>query len=485
MVSIDDDSVRRMAGIVGRWPWPRLAHATLHRLSRSRAREARRLRRSVHRAGCCGASRSVRRSGPAPNRTRRWRMRSAKSGNVILAADAAAEELLDPSKALHVPLDGIPSLNQPFKAGDCVEARPQLIPPIDILARAARAIGHSFGVVDADGPARRMIPFVRVGGARCPVALGCDGARSRRTSTPSAVHGIPRRLTIGVHDDSARRANRARLLRRAHPGVSHADPISWPERHDRRRDDVRGTILLRLVPFGDPAAPGGKAGRRSVHLQGSHRRRRRERIRHVRRVSPRRSALPSPGAEIHANAIDALLRARTLEPVRRCCLAASPRRSPARSPSGLRALSSVRGSLPAITTAVAGVIVWASVQWFAGGFWTPLVQPLMAIGLAFVGQLAWQYFVEGREKRQVKTAVLALRAEGRLRTADGRPGPRGAGRPASHNDRAVLGCARFHRDVGEGDARRSRRASSTSTSRAWCGSCSSTAGRSISSWATW
>ena len=32
----------------------------------------------------------------------------------------------------------------------------------------------------------------------------------------------------------------------------------------------------------------------------------------------------------------------------------------------------------------------------------PLVQPLLAIALAFVGQLAWQYFVEGREKRQVK-----------------------------------------------------------------------------------
>jgi adenylate cyclase len=32
----------------------------------------------------------------------------------------------------------------------------------------------------------------------------------------------------------------------------------------------------------------------------------------------------------------------------------------------------------------------------------PLVAPLMAIGLAFVGELGWQYFVEGREKRQVK-----------------------------------------------------------------------------------
>ena len=111
--------------------------------------------------------------------------------------------------------------------------------------------------------------------------------------------------------------------------------------------------------------------------------------------------LPAPGAEIHANAIDALLRARTLRPL-------------AMVPGGIAAtfagalvvgLSGALVSpwvLAVIATIVSGIMVWASVQWFAGGLWTPLVQPLIAIGLAFVGQLAWQYFVEGREKRQVK-----------------------------------------------------------------------------------
>jgi adenylate cyclase len=58
--------------------------------------------------------------------------------------------------------------------------------------------------------------------------------------------------------------------------------------------------------------------------------------------------------------------------------------------------------LSAIAAIVSAVTLWASIRWFDGGLWTPLVQPLMAIGVAFVGQLAWQYFVEGREKRQVK-----------------------------------------------------------------------------------
>jgi adenylate cyclase len=111
--------------------------------------------------------------------------------------------------------------------------------------------------------------------------------------------------------------------------------------------------------------------------------------------------LPAPGAEIHANAIDALLRARTL-------------RQQAMIPGGIIATFAgalfvgVAGavvspwSLAAIAAIISGIAVWASVQWFAGGLWTPLVQPLVAIGVAFVGQLAWQYFVEGREKRQVK-----------------------------------------------------------------------------------
>ena len=39
---------------------------------------------------------------------------------------------------------------------------------------------------------------------------------------------------------------------------------------------------------------------------------------------------------------------------------------------------------------------------FARGTWIPVTVPLLALVFAFVGDLAWKYFVEGREKRQVK-----------------------------------------------------------------------------------
>src|SRR5690606_18066258 len=77
---------------------------------------------------------------------------TARAGNVIHAAEVASAGLLDPSRAIAVDLDGVPALNQPFVVDECVERRPQVTPPFPALARAARAIGHSFVVFDADGP---------------------------------------------------------------------------------------------------------------------------------------------------------------------------------------------------------------------------------------------------------------------------------------------------------------------------------------------
>ena len=51
---------------------------------------------------------------------------------------------------------------------------------------------------------------------------------------------------------------------------------------------------------------------------------------------------------------------------------------------------------------VAALLAWLSVALFARGTWIPVTVPLLALVFAFVGDLAWQYFVEGREKRQVK-----------------------------------------------------------------------------------
>ncbi len=398
MVSIDDDSVRRMAGIVGRWPWPRLAHATLlDFLARAPAKlvvydvlfTEPDLRRFT-----IGAEEWT---GTESDQALADAIR--KSGNVILAADAAAEELLDPSKALHVPLDGIPSLNLPFKAGDCVEARPQLIPPIDILASAARAIGHSFGVVDADGPARRMVPFVHVAGRDVP-SLSVATALLAQNLDAAAVSGSPGVLTIGstaiplveqsVPDyyGASTRACRILIPFRG-PNVTTDGVTTFEGRsfYDLFRSEVQ--LLQGEKPDVDPSIFKDRIVIVGASASGTY------------DVFTTPFGTPLPGAEIHANAIDALLRARTLEQ-----FAILPGGLVATFASaltiGLAGAVVSPWILAGVTTAVAGAIIWSSLQWFAGGVWTPLVLPLMAVGLTFVGQLAWQYFVEGREKRQVK-----------------------------------------------------------------------------------
>jgi adenylate cyclase len=45
---------------------------------------------------------------------------------------------------------------------------------------------------------------------------------------------------------------------------------------------------------------------------------------------------------------------------------------------------------------------WIATQLFAGGYWVNLSQPVLASTAALFGGVAYQYFVEGREKRRMK-----------------------------------------------------------------------------------
>ena len=45
---------------------------------------------------------------------------------------------------------------------------------------------------------------------------------------------------------------------------------------------------------------------------------------------------------------------------------------------------------------------WIATRLFAGGYWLNLSQPILASSVALFGGVAYQYFVEGREKRKMK-----------------------------------------------------------------------------------
>src|SRR4029079_5868148 len=145
LVNIDDDSLKRMEPLVGRWPWPRLVHATLiDYLAAGGAKvvlydvlfaEADRSKFMVGETEWTGEE-----SDEALVEA------TARAGNVVHAAEAASAELVDPSKAVAAPLGGIPGVSGPFSVDGCVEQRPQITPPFPALAKAARAIGHSLVV---------------------------------------------------------------------------------------------------------------------------------------------------------------------------------------------------------------------------------------------------------------------------------------------------------------------------------------------------
>jgi adenylate cyclase len=106
------------------------------------------------------------------------------------------------------------------------------------------------------------------------------------------------------------------------------------------------------------------------------------------------------GPEMHANIVDAFIERRSIE------------RAPAMVTFFLvvsaAAVVGVAGAFlnawwtSAVVAVAAAIFVWQSVAMFARGIWIPVTVPALTLLLAYVGDLAWKYFVEGREKRQVK-----------------------------------------------------------------------------------
>ena len=414
LVAIDDDSLKRMEPLVGRWPWPRLVHATL--LDYLAAGGARAV---VYDVLFAEADRSKFMVGETE-----WTGEesdqalvdaTARAGNVIHAAEAASAELLDPTKAMGAPLDEVPALNLPFVVDDCVERRPQVTPPFPALARAARAIGHSLVVYDADGPLRRVVPFVRVGGLPPGAGSRESGAVTERVipSLPLAAMMMARGLTpdtVAVRDGALHLGSTqvplvTELVPDYYGPPSPACRAMLPWRGPMRRSDGLPTfqsysfydlfysqqqVLEGVTPqlspdtFRDRVVVVGVAG---------------EGLRDV-FVTPFAEGRMA-GAEIHANTIDAWQSGRTLTPVSMASGAAVAL--------GLAVGVGATGALTTSAWATGGAAVvfalaylWVNVRLFAAGGWWPLAVPLLAILLAFVGDLAWQYFVEGREKRKVK-----------------------------------------------------------------------------------
>ena len=372
LIAIDDESLRRMEPLVGRWPWPRLIHATVIDYLASAGAK-------VIGYDVLFAERDLRKFMVADTEWTGEESDAAlvdstrKAGNVVHIAEASSHELIDPSRALDVSVNA-PALDVPLPDIGCVEPRPIVTSPFPALSLATRGLGHSLFYLDSDGPVRRVSPIVRVGersiasfalattlasGARPSIAARIDETGHCSAMIPwrgpAQTAGHPTFSSYSFYDVFY---SQQQVMEGLKPGV---DPSLFKDRIVIVGATAEGVKDIFTTPFPDADVS---------------------------------------GPEVHANLVDAFLSGRSI----------------ARAPEWVTVALVISAALivgvagafldawrtSAVVAMVAAVFTWQAVAQFARRTWLPMTVPMLTLVLAFVGDLAWKYFVEGREKRQVK-----------------------------------------------------------------------------------
>ena len=372
LVFVDNDSLRRMEPLVGRWPWPRLVHATvIDYLAAAGAKviayDVLFPERDIRKFMVANTEWTGEESDAALVDSTR------KAGNVVHVAEAASAELIDPTREIATDLTA-PALNVKVPASPCVQPRPRVTPPFPALAQASRAIGHSLLILDADGPVRRLAPVVQVGERTIPSLSLAATTVAGATVIPAVAVDQGQCAALVPWRGPAENAN----------GQPTFTLYSFYDLFRAQQEIYEG-----VKPALDPSLFKDRIVIVGVNADGLH----------------EVFTTPFPvgeinGPEVHANMTDAMLANRSI----------------VRSPAWVTVALTVAGAgvvgvagwylgawlTGAVALAAAALLVWQSLVWFARGFWIPVTIPALAIVFAFVGDLAWKYVVEGREKRKVK-----------------------------------------------------------------------------------
>jgi adenylate cyclase len=395
LVEINDSTIREMSPVFGHWPWPRLAVSfVIDYLHRAPAKvvavdllfpEADKVAKYDFEGDPWTGSQSDRALADSVK----------KSGNVILLADAVYEGLAGDEKDKNAARwlgSGYP--------GDRVARRPLVLAPYQSLADAAAALGHNFLTIDTDGPARRMPPFVMSEGKVLP-SLGVAAALRAGGFTPGDVSAdgevlrirdrrIPLvRERVGDHDQWTMLINyRAPALVTRPSGERERPYPSYEFRHLFLSEQQ---LLTGQKPMIDPAVFKDKVVFLGFTASG---------LMDVFGTPLSNDQNGSmPGIQLHASMADSILANRFITP-------ASDRSRIGTVLIVALSIGLLSAFLPfaaaaAAAFAILGGWTWFTVQAFKGGSWLNLVQPLAVGALALFFGAAYQYFVEGKEKRKV------------------------------------------------------------------------------------
>jgi adenylate cyclase len=398
LVDIDEKSLRAMEPLVGRWPWPREIHSyLLDFLARGPAVVVavdvlftERDRRGYEKDGVLV---------PGADSDKALAESTAAAGMVVHVADAVQESAAATATPLAPESTPLPHAGE-YRLDDSVEARPVLTPPIPEIARASRAIGHNFVVVDPDGTLRRYVPFIRHGRGWMP-SLGMAAALVALHLRPGQVRLDDQGLWLGD---------------RFVPLVQQEIPSFYGERRTARRQLVRfvGGPVHEGKPtyarysfydlfYAEQQLLSGEPPDRAVVNPTAFARK----IVVVGTTAPALHDVFSvpmvgkmAGAQIHAAAIDDVLSRRALRPARWISAALVV----VATSLALGIAGVFLGPWVAISLALAGgaAVVTGLTVAFGRGLWFPLVDPLSGLALATFTSVTYQYVVEGRQKRQVK-----------------------------------------------------------------------------------
>jgi len=393
LVAIDQTSIRSLEPYFGRWPWPRLVHASLvDYLARGPAKVI------VYDIIFSERDRKTFQVGEesytGEESDKAFAESVKRAGNVVTVADVAADTNGPP------PTEGPATLGPPYDPGAAFEERSSVSPPFDELARASRAVGHNLLVYDDDGPLRRVAPFVTVRGRHLP-------------SLPIAATV----LALGVPPESVKVAGDALVLgARAMPLLSPTLLASfYHERGVARRAlvaypggvfDVRRQVAtFKEYSFNDLflSEEQIRAGQKPAVDPAVFK----DAIVVVGTTAPGLSDLFTvpfqgrmPGIQVHASVIDSILSSRSLVPAASWVNLAVLVAAAMLTALALTWLGVWRGL--AVAALLFGGLAAGSVGMFGRGTWLRLVEPSVAIALAAFSGVAYHYLVEDREKRKVK-----------------------------------------------------------------------------------
>jgi adenylate cyclase len=320
-----------------------------------------------------------------------------ESGNVVVLADAVYEGI---AGAPNVDVAAAKWTGSPFHAGPLAEPRPMVLAPYQSLTDAAAALGHNFLTRDDDGPARRMSPFIVSDGKELP-SLGVAASLLAGGFKPGDVSADGHTLRIGdrrvplVSRRVGGRDQWSMLINYRAPALvrNAAGTLvrPYPTYEFRNVFAAEQEILTNQKPRLDPSVFKDKIVFIGLTASGL-----------VDVFGTPMSTGDSgsmPGIQLHAAMADSILANRFITP-------ASTRSRIASIFIMAVAIGLLAALLPftgavAASLALVGGWTFFTVSAFKGGSWLNLVQPLGAGVLALFFGTAYQYFVEGREKRKV------------------------------------------------------------------------------------